>query len=124
MFLKTKLIAIISIVLLLVIGTTTVIVIRLQEAKLIEYKLTDASVLNMIVHNSLRDAMRKNDRPAIAEIISDIGDIPEVMSLSVLNKQGQFSYRILKKRSIQNQGHISPMVTAPPQTNRFSVRQA
>jgi len=88
MVLKTKFIAIVSIVLLLVIGTATVIVIRLQESKLIEYKLTDASMLNMIVHNSIRDAMRKNDRPAISKIISDISDIPEVMSLRILDKQG------------------------------------
>jgi len=97
MVLKTKFISVIAIVLLLVIGTTTVIVIRLQEHRLIEYKLSDASMLNMIVHNSIRDAMRKNDRPAIDKIISDISDIPEVMSLRILNIDGEILISNIKE---------------------------
>jgi HD-GYP domain-containing protein (c-di-GMP phosphodiesterase class II) len=43
----------------------------------------------MIVSNSIKDAMKRNDRAAVKKIISDISENPEVIALRILSTDGE-----------------------------------
>jgi hypothetical protein len=43
----------------------------------------------MIVSNSIKDAMKRNDRAAVKIIISDISENPEVIAMRIISTDGE-----------------------------------
>jgi two-component system NtrC family sensor kinase len=54
--------------------------------------LHDAERISEIIQRSTRHQMLRNDRPALAEMITDIGTQPGIRLVRVFNKEGRISY--------------------------------
>ncbi|MCE5310023.1 MAG: HAMP domain-containing protein [Acidobacteriales bacterium] len=65
---------------------------RLQRRQSEQTMLQDAERLSEIIQRSTRHQMLRNDRPALAEVITEIGSQPGIRLVRVFNKEGRISY--------------------------------
>ncbi len=65
---------------------------RLQRRQSERSILLDAERISEIIQRSTRHQMLRNDRPALAEMITDIGTQPGIRLVRVFNKEGRISY--------------------------------
>jgi len=65
---------------------------RLHRSQSEQSILEDAERISEIIQRSTRHQMLRNDRPALAETITDIGTQPGIRLVRVFNKEGRISY--------------------------------
>jgi two-component system NtrC family sensor kinase len=73
-------------------GLFGVLNLRLQRRQSERSILLDAERISEIIQRSTRHQMLRNDRPALAEMITDIGTQPGIRLVRVFNKEGRISY--------------------------------
>ena len=95
MLLKTKIITIICIVVLITLGLATTLTIKVQQEKLMEGKLEDATMISSLIERSIASAMKAGKSNEVQSIIENIGKGKEITSLRILSKDG----RILKSKN-------------------------
>ncbi len=103
MVLKTKIIAIIALVVLLVFSITTAVVLRVQQNKLIEDKLADAELLSSLIEGSISSAMQAGKTSEVQTILENIGQSNAIVQLRILSKDG----KILKSKNSSEIGIYS-----------------
>jgi len=94
MILKTKIITVIILVLLLVVGASTAVVLKLQENRFMEHALHEARLINNLFVQSIKDSMQEGRTEDVQKIISNISDNTEITTLRILSADGE----ILKSR--------------------------
>ncbi len=100
MVLRTKIITIIILVLLFVIGATTLIVLRLQEDRAHKQTLHEANLINTLFVQSIKEAMKQGRKSDVQKIILNISEAPEIVSLRILSPHGE----ILKSQNPEELG--------------------
>ncbi len=103
MQLKTKIITIICLVVLLTLGFSTGIIVKVQEQKLMAGKLKDVSMISSLIERSITSAMKRGRSEEVQSILENIGENQEITSLRILSKDG----RILKSKNPQEIGSRS-----------------
>ncbi len=86
--LKTKIITIICIVVLFTLGISTVIIVRVQQKKLLEGKLKDAILISSLIERSITSAMKRGRSSEVQSILENIGQDREIRALRILSKDG------------------------------------
>lgn len=95
MIIRTRIIVIISAVLLIAIAASTVIALNLQSKKIISSKLSDVEVISNIIMHSIERAMAKGQTDEVQAILENIGSAPEIQNLRIISSDGY----ILKSKS-------------------------
>lgn len=88
MVLKTKIIAIIACVVLFFLGITTILVLKVQQKKLIESTFDDAAVVSRIIEKSISDAMKRGSTDDVQTILENIGEYEELNILRIVSPDG------------------------------------
>lgn len=104
MIIKTKIIAIIALTIILTVGLTTAIVLRMQNTKMIESKLDDTVYLGEIIERTIGHDMKLGNTQEVQKILENIGKSKEVMHIRVISPNGT----ILKSTNIAELGAKSP----------------
>ncbi|MDO9288826.1 MAG: hypothetical protein Q7T83_08540, partial [Thermodesulfovibrionales bacterium] len=73
MVLKSKIITVLIVVLLLTIGTSAAVVLRVQTKMLMDSKLKDVEVLSDLIERSITDAMESGRTANVQKILENIG---------------------------------------------------
>jgi two-component system, NtrC family, sensor kinase len=73
-------------------GLFGVLNLRLHRSQSERSILLDAERISEMIQRSTRHQMLRNDRPALAEVITDIGTQPGIRLVRVFNKEGRISY--------------------------------
>ncbi len=89
MVLKTKIIAIIACVVLFTLGITTIIVLKVQQAKLVESTFDDAQVISGVIEKSIADAMKRGLSENVQTILQNIGEYEELSILRIISPEGE-----------------------------------
>jgi len=95
MELRAKIILIISLVLILAVGVSTVLFMNFQQQRMIESKITDVEVIGSIIHSGIEDSMSTGETAVVQRILENIGTNPELLTLRILSPEGH----ILKSKS-------------------------
>lgn len=95
MVLKSKIITVLTVVLLLTIGTSAAVVLRVQTKMLIDSKLKDVEVLSDLIERSITDAMESGRTANVQKILENIGKNQEITTLRILSTSGA----IMKSKS-------------------------
>lgn len=95
MVLKSKIITVLTVVLLLTIGTYAAVVLRVQTKMLIDSKLKDVEVLSDLIERSITGAMESGRTANVQKIFENIGKSQEITTLRILSTSGS----ILKSKS-------------------------
>ncbi|MEK7197197.1 MAG: HAMP domain-containing protein, partial [Nitrospirota bacterium] len=88
MVLKSKIIIVLTVVLLLTIGTSAAVVLRVQTKMLIDSKLKDVEVLSDLIERSITDAMESGRTADVQKILENIGKNQEITTLRILSTSG------------------------------------
>ena len=88
MVLKFKIIMVITVVLLLTIGTSAAIVLRVQTNMMINSKLKDVEALGNLIERSITDAMESGKPAGVQKILENIGKNQETITLRILSTGG------------------------------------
>lgn len=88
MVLKSKIITVLIVVLLLTIGTSAAVVLRVQTKMLIDSKLKDVEVLSDLIERSITDAMENGRTANVQKILENIGKNQEITTLRILSTSG------------------------------------
>ncbi len=88
MVLKSKIITVLTVVLLLTIGTSAAVVLRVQTKMLIDSKLKDVEVLSDLIERSITDAMESGRTANVQKILENIGKNQEITTLRILSTSG------------------------------------
>jgi len=88
MELRAKIILIISLVLILAVGVSTLVFMNFQQTRLIESKTTDVEVIGSIIHSGIDDAMSTGETEVVQKIIENMGKNPEILVLRILSPEG------------------------------------
>jgi HD-GYP domain-containing protein (c-di-GMP phosphodiesterase class II) len=88
MTIKTKIITIVALTVLLTVGATTAVLIRMQNNKMIDAKFQDMKFLSDIVERSIESAMKQGNPSEIRKIIENIGRNKEIIKLRILSPEG------------------------------------
>ncbi|KAF0144160.1 MAG: metal dependent phosphohydrolase [Nitrospirae bacterium] len=88
MVLKSKIITVLTVVLLLTIGTSAAVVLRVQTKMLIDSKLKDVEVLSGLIESSITDAMESGRTANVQKILENIGKNQEITTLRILSTSG------------------------------------
>ncbi|HHN65110.1 MAG TPA: HD domain-containing protein [Nitrospirae bacterium] len=103
MIVKAKIIAIIALVVLLTFSIVTLVILKVQEERLVNEKLADAEVINKLVESSIASAMKIGDSDEVQNIIMNIGKNRDIMDLRILSNNGE----ILKSKKQKEIGVFS-----------------
>jgi HD-GYP domain-containing protein (c-di-GMP phosphodiesterase class II) len=95
MIIKTKIISIIALTILLTVGTTTAVLIRMQNNKMIDAKFQDTEFLCNIIERTIENSMRDGKTVDVQRIIENMGKNKEIVNLRILSPDGM----ILKSTS-------------------------
>lgn len=88
MVLKSKIIIVLAVVLLLTIGTSAAVVLRVQTKMMIDSKLKDVEVLSDLIERSITDAMESGRTSHVQKILENIGKNQEITTLRILSTSG------------------------------------
>lgn len=100
MVLKSKIITIIAVVLLLTIGTSAAIFLRVQTKVMMDSKLKDVEMLGDLIERSITDVMESGKTSSVQRILENIGQNKEITTLRILSTTGD----ILKSTSAEEIG--------------------
>jgi HD-GYP domain-containing protein (c-di-GMP phosphodiesterase class II) len=95
MVLKSKIITVLIVVLLLTIGTSAAIVLRVQTKMMTDSKLKDVEMLADLIERSISDAMESGRTADVQKILENIGKNEEITTIRILSTGGT----ILKSKS-------------------------
>lgn len=104
MIIKTKIIAIIALTIIITVGLTTAVVIRMQNTKLIESKIADTIFLGDVIESTIAHDMKQGNTMEVQKILENIGQNKEVVHIRILSPSGS----ILKSTNISEIGSKSP----------------
>lgn len=104
MIIKTKIIAVIALTIIITVGITTVIVLRMQNSKMIESKIADTMFIGDIIERSIAHGMKMGYTHETQMILENIGKNKEIMHVRVLSPAGT----ILKSTNLTEIGSKSP----------------
>ena len=85
---RTKLITIIALTILLTVGATTIALIKIQHAKMIQSKLEDTEFLCDLIEKTTESAMKKGNTAEVQQILENIGRNREIPNLRILSPDG------------------------------------
>ncbi len=88
MTLKSKIIAIVALTVMLAVGTTTAVFIRMQNNKMINSKFQETVCLSGIIERTVESSMRDGNSAEVARIIDNIGKNREIVSLRIISPDG------------------------------------
>ncbi len=103
MTLKSKIIAIVALTVMLAVGTTTAVFIRMQNSKMINAKFQETVFLSGIIERTVESSMREGNSAEVARIIDNIGKNREIVSLRIISPDGT----ILKSANSAEKGSRS-----------------
>ncbi|MBI5632726.1 MAG: HD domain-containing protein [Nitrospirae bacterium] len=104
MIIKTKIITIIALTIIITVGITTAIVLRMQNAKMLESKIADTVFLGDIIERTIAHDMKLGSTQEVQKILENIGKNREVVHIRILSPAGT----ILKSTNISEIGSKSP----------------
>ncbi len=104
MIIKTKIIAVIALTIIITVGITTAIVLRMQNAKMVESKIDDTIFLGDILERTIAHDMKLGNTQEVQRILENIGKNKEVVHIRILSPAGT----ILKSTNISEIGAKSP----------------
>jgi len=88
MIIKTKIITIIALTIILTIGTTTTILIKMQNSKMLKAKFEDTAFLCDIIESTTESAMKDGNTREVQKILENIGKNKEILNLRILSPEG------------------------------------
>ncbi len=103
MVLRTRIISVIAIILLLTVGISTVLALRLQSQRMVSSALKDAEVLGNVILQSLETSMSTGDTANVQQVLENIGKSPEIENLRVISTAGY----VLKSSRSEEIGKMS-----------------
>lgn len=104
MIIKTKIITIIALTIIITVGITTAIVLKIQNHKMMEAKIGDTLFLADIIERTIDNAMKEGRTEDVQKILENIGKNPEVVHIRILSQNG----KILKSTNMAEIGVKSP----------------
>ena len=100
MVLKSKIIMVLTVVLLLTIGTSAAIVLRVQTKMMLNSKLKDVEVLVDLIEKSITEAMEDGRTEDVQTTLEHMGQNQDIKSLRILSTGGS----ILKSKTPEEIG--------------------
>lgn len=88
MILRTKIIAIMAVVLLVSVGISTTITIHAQHKKMVSAKVADTEAMTYIILRSIESAMADGRTKDVQRALESIGKNPEVLNLRIVSNDG------------------------------------
>ncbi len=88
MIIKTKIITIIALTIMLTVGATTAIMVKMQNHKMISAKLEDTEMLCSIIERTTENAMMEGNTGEVQRIIENVGKTREILHLRILAPDG------------------------------------
>ena len=88
MTIKSKIITIIALTVMLAVGATTAVFIRMQNNKMINAKFQETVFLSGIIERTIESSMREGNSAEVARIIDNIGKNREIVSLRIISPDG------------------------------------
>lgn len=88
MIIKTKIITIVALTILLTVGITTTLLIKIQGDKMINAKLEDTEFLGDIIVRSVENAMVSSNTQEVQKIIENLGRNREIVTLRIISDEG------------------------------------
>jgi HD-GYP domain-containing protein (c-di-GMP phosphodiesterase class II) len=88
MILRTKIIALIAVVLLASVSASSVIVLGMHRERVISAKVADVQVLSGVIERSIERSMALGATEEVQGIIESIGRGPELLTLRILSQDG------------------------------------
>lgn len=104
MIIKTKIIAVIALTMLITVGITTAVVLRIQNTKMVDAKIADTIFLGDIIESTIAHDMKLGKTQEAQKILENIGKNKEVLHIRILSSAGT----ILKSTNISEIGAKSP----------------
>ena len=104
MIIKIKIIAILALTLIITVGITTAIVLRMQNTKMVESKVNDTIFLGDIIERTIAHDMNLGNTQEVQRILENIGKNEEVVHIRILSPTGM----ILKSTNSSEIGAKSP----------------
>lgn len=95
MVLKTKIITIIAVVLLLTIGISAAIILRVQTKMMTDSQIKDVEIFSDLIERSITDAMKNGRTADVQRIVENMGNSREIITLRILSPNGN----ILKSKT-------------------------
>ncbi len=88
MVIKTRIITIIALTIVLIVGSATALVLRMQNKKMVEVAIDNTAFFGDIVEKSIDSAMREGKTQDVQRILENIGRNPEVEHIRILAPDG------------------------------------
>jgi HD-GYP domain-containing protein (c-di-GMP phosphodiesterase class II) len=88
MVIRTKIITIIALTIILTVGATTAVLIRVQNDKMIESKLQDTEFLCDVIERTIDSSMKEGKTAEVQKIIANAGKSKEIVNLRILSTDG------------------------------------
>jgi HD-GYP domain-containing protein (c-di-GMP phosphodiesterase class II) len=88
MIIKTKIITIIALTIVLTVGTTTAVLMKMQNDRMIASKLQDTEFLCDVIERTIDSAMREGKTAEVQRILENVGKSKEILSLRILSPDG------------------------------------
>ncbi|MBI5849151.1 MAG: HD domain-containing protein [Nitrospirae bacterium] len=104
MIIKTKIIAVIAFTIIITVGITTAVVLRMQNTKMIESKVDDTIFLGDIIERTIAHDMKLGNTQEVQKILENIGKNKEIVHVRILSPAGT----ILKSTNMSEIGAKSP----------------
>ena len=104
MSIQTKIIAIIALTIIITVGLTTTVMLRIQNTKIIESKIADTIFLGDIIDRTIAHNMTIGSTLEVQKILENIGMNKEVLNIRILTPAGT----ILRSTNVSEIGAKSP----------------
>lgn len=88
MIIKTKIITIIALTIMLTVGTTTSVLIKMQNDQMIDSKLQDTAFLCDVIERTIDNDMKEGKTAEVQKIIESAGKSKEILGLRILSTDG------------------------------------
>lgn len=85
---KTKIITIIALTIMVTVGATTAVLIRMQNSRMLESKLEDTQFLCDVVEKTIENSMREGDTVEVQKVLENVGKSKEIVALRILSPDG------------------------------------
>ena len=88
MVIKTKIITIIALSIILTVGSTTAVLLRMQSSKMLQDKLQDSEFIGNIIMGSIENEMKEGNTQEVQKILENIGKNKEILNLRIFSPDG------------------------------------
>ena len=104
MIIKIKIIAVIAFTIIITVGLTTAVVLRMQNTRMLESKAADTVFLGDIIERTVAHDMKLGKTQEVQKILENIGKNKEILHIRLLSPAGT----ILKSTNVSEIGSKSP----------------